>query len=425
MIFDDDIPQSLIPGVFDALFSGSLEAVDPGDTEPIDGHVFPELGNIIDSFDSVRFENKIHVVTQERTTGRVSYHVFDMVAKAWAIVNQLVITSNSDGDIAVTIAIRSNGEPVIAFMGDREYAGPADWGGWIIAAAGFYTRAYVTRRVDDVWTTPEMLGSPNELTATFFPYGVDYNGAVNVGIGRAIAEADNWVRFVFSIEEPADVASNADLYTQLLKPDDTLATAHEFQFCGGQHYTPTHIVGDPCVFEYDGTQYTAVPVGLLYFPAVYIWQGTGTLGNATYQLFLYDFTTLVQVQPDTYCTHNPPFGVRWFNDKLYVVSGSRVGSTAEWAVLKTISPPFSEIAPSNLTNPRDEQVGPTWPNGVYARHGVTFANIHGRDYLFKVTTGNFGVPGSDTKSILEKIDLDADVPGDNDYTLAEWLVDNA
>lgn len=398
---------------------------DDGILVPADDGVFPTLANPIESFDSIRSGNFIHVWTQERNSGRVAYHVADLAQQEWDTLNDEILASNSDGDVGVTGCIRSNGEAVCAFMGDRQAAGPCVYGGMEVAPAGDYERAYVSRLVSGTWTAPDMLASPGTLSATFFPFGLDYAGAVSVRIGRAMAEADDWVRFACGIVEPADVASSQDIYTQLLRPDNTLTTAWEFKFTGGLGISPECCIGDPCVFEYLGTQYTAVPVGLVYFPTVYIWEGTGTPGSATFEVPLVDSTTGIQIQPDTYSTLNPTISLRWFKDKIQVVMGTRIGSTDEWAALKTISPPFEAVSPDPLDFPRDQQVGPTWPNGTYARHAVEFATILGRDILFKVTSGNFGLPDNTAYSILERIDLGTDVPEDNSYTLAQWLIDNA
>lgn len=398
-----------------------------GETEPVDEGVFPTLANVIDSFDTVRFANKIHAICQERVTGRSSYSVFDMATEVWETVNQQIIASNSHGDTGCTICVLSSGEPVVIFMGDRVAKGPGPlvFDGMNIAGAGDYQRAYISRREAGVWTTPEIVATPDDLVGTFYPEGLNYQGYVNVRVGRLMAEADDWARTVFTVDVPGDVANTPELYTQRLRPDKTLTTTDKVKLALSTWYTTTHVVGQPCVFEYEGTAYTAVPVGFTHHPKLFIWEGTGTPGPDTREIDLVDDTTAVQVQPDSFCTLNPPISAHFFKDKIRIVMGTRKASTNDWVAYKTISPPFTTLDPNPLSEPRNDQAGPTWPGASYARQGVEFATILGRDYLFKVSTGNFGVPSSSKKSILEKMDLATDIPGDTAYTVAQFLLDNA
>lgn len=395
-----------------------------GVTEPVDEGVFPELANVIDSFDSVRFADKIHAVTQERNTGRVAYHVFNMATQQWETVNQLVLASNSDGDTGCTICVRTSGEPLVIFMGDRVAKSALVFDGMTIAGAGDYRRAYLSRLVSGSWTSPAMVATPDDLEGTFYPEGFNFGGNVHVRVGRAIAEADDWMRTVFTVDVPGDVANTPELYSQRLRPDNTLTVTDKVKLTLSTWYTTTHVVGQPCVFEYEGTAYTVVPVGFTHHPRLFIWEGTGTPGPDTREIELADETTNVQVQPDSFCTLNPPISCHFFKDKIRVVWGTRKAGTAEWTAYKTISPPFTTLDPSSLTEPRNDQAGVTWPTGNYARQGVEFASIGPDDYMFKVATGNTGVPSSTKKSILEKIDIEADIPGDNSYTVAQFLLDN-
>jgi hypothetical protein len=412
--------RTVYMGFSDNRVSGrGLVILKPGDV-PADDGVFPLLANPIGSFQYVRDGNKIHVAAQEFISGRVSYSCFDMAADLWEVVNQTVLTSNSHGDAGVSICIRQpSGRPHIVYQGDRETTD----GSLGQFGAGTWKRMKCKTLVDGVWSTEiDIRDTDSERAALWFAIYGDplYYGSLHINVGRAIAEENNAVRYVFAREEPADVASTQDLQTQILTEDDALSECYEFKFTGGLGYTAQFAYGDPCTFEYDGTFYTAVPVGLLFAQMLCIWESTTLAGPPTFTIPL----STAEIQPDTYGTKSPPMTVRWFNNKLYVVIGTRV-TGGEWAALKTISPPFTTAEPAySGATARDEQVGPTWPNSEYSRHGCEFAKVRGQDILFKVTAGTFGVPNTSGKHIFERINLTTDVPGDNGYTLAEWLTDN-
>jgi hypothetical protein len=398
-----------------------------GEQEAVDTSAFPSQPTEIDSFKAIVADNKIHVWYQIRTSGRVGYSVFDQASETWETLDDEVLASNSNGDIGVDGCIRENGEPVAVFMGDREAStgcviGFGIYAGMSIASAGDYRRAYVSRLVSGSWTSPVMVGSPDTLVSTVFPYpGIDYNGAVHINIGRAMAGLEDRVRFVYSVEEPADTASTNELYSQVLREDNTLTVAAKIQYTGGLGANPECAFGDPCVFTHDGTTYMAVPVGLLFDPKLYIFEDN-TTGAPLHTLSL--IGSGIETQPDSLAggTLNPPMSVDWFLGKLHVVMGTRVGGGDDFATYKTIEPPFATVEPDATS--RADQVGPTWPGHTYARHSVCFGTRNGRDYMFKLTSGSFGIPSTSYQSIFEQIDLATDVPGDNGYTLAEWIADN-
>src|SRR5678816_840198 len=99
-----------------------------------------------------------------------------------------------------------------SFFGDREAAGPAFYGTLQIAPAGDYTRAYISHRVSvGSWSTPQMIGQPNEMISVFPIGGIDYDGAVHVHVGRIECfPTTGRILIVYNVAEPADVANTWD-----------------------------------------------------------------------------------------------------------------------------------------------------------------------------------------------------------------------
>lgn len=388
-----------------------------GDLQPVDDGTFPQLTNVIGSFESRRYLNKIYVATQENVTGRVGYSVFDMDSETWTTIDDEVLASNSDGDCGVSICIRvPSVRPLVMYQADRETVtgAPGQFAG------GDYTRIGVKTLVDGTWNAEISLrdiASEYAQNPWFAAWGdPNYYGSLNFNVGRCIAEENDSVRFVFGRDEPADVANTQDLNTQILSGEDVLSGQFEFQWTSATGYSPRFAFGDPCTFEYSGTFYTAIPVGLLNSPKLCIWRSTSGAGAPD---FTTDLTT-AETQPDSFGTQSPPMTVRWFKNQLHVAMGTRVSGQDDWAVVKRLVPPFFTLGDPGA---RELQAGPTWPGASYARHGAEFVTIRGTDYLLKVTTGNLGVPSTAYKSIFEKINLN-DLPTDNGYTLAEWIADN-
>src|SRR5574341_759809 len=50
----------------------------------------PNLTNNSDALSAVQVGDVLHIVASEETTGRVSYHTFDMATDQWVIVNEQV-----------------------------------------------------------------------------------------------------------------------------------------------------------------------------------------------------------------------------------------------------------------------------------------------------------------------------------------------
>lgn len=398
---------------------------------PLGDGVYPELPNAIVSYDGLFEETDLHIVTQEENSGRVAYTKFLGASSVYdENPHSTVIASNSNGDLGVTIAVqRPSGKPTIMFQGDREHSDgfpPFPFAG----PAGDYKRAYVTvRNTDGTWTAPQMMGNPaNAFANLWIPaWGdPDYNGAVHVNVGRAVAGLGNRIHFFFSRTEPGDVASTQDLLVQTLRSDGTLSETVEWKMTIAGENTSVFVAGDPCSFEDDDGQYwIAVPIGLLSGPCIALWKDIDNLGVPDNIVRLDDLPS--EVQPDTFGRRYAPINVRYFEGQLHVVHGTRETGTGEWAAYKTISAPFATAVavPAYTTGGRDHQLGPVWPESAYARHGFDIKRLRdGKTYIFKATAGNFGVTEAEALHILEVIDVAADVPASPSFTIADWVAEN-
>jgi hypothetical protein len=396
-----------------------------GNLIPLDDGTFPELANFIQSSDSIWVGNKLHIWTQEQTTGRAAYSRFSGATNLYEVVNQTIIASNSHGDCGITGDVQDpSGKPTVCFQGDRELSS-----GFVAfpgaGPAGYYKRAYVSSRDSGgTWSTPLMMGDPDDISATlwFIVWGdPNYNGAVHVNVGRAARGEANRVHFVFGITEPGDVSSTQDFYIQTLKTDGTLSTSFEWESTGGGGGSSTvFLCGDPCSFEdSDGQFWIAMPIGKLTEPKIALWKDNDNQGAPENQVIL----STASIPPDTFGTRCPPIGVRFLNGQLHVLHATLGGP--EYSAYKTISEPFdsSVCVPPYTSNPRDIQTGAVWPATTYGSQGFDIKTLRdGHTYIFKATGGTDGVPDvPDAEHIHEKIDVD-DLP--TSYTLAEFIADN-
>lgn len=395
---------------------------------PVDDGAYPTLDNAILSSGGVRYGNKVYVAHQEQTTGRVAGSIFDLALREWILLNFEFLESNSHGDCGVSPVVRQpSGQFGVMYQGDRG-EGTGTMGTF---GPGFYMRAKFKYMDDNGDLSAEFdLGEPDTLYATdWFPVWGDpsYLGKVHIRVGRAIAEEENNVRFMISVSEPADASSTQDLYTQILSGSDVLTPTYEFKMTFAGEFVPTFAYGDPCTFNYDNTFFTAVPVSIQNAPRLMIWQSTSAAGAPTYDIPI-GATLVSETSPDTFESLQSPFGVRpypgtAFPGRLIVIIGTRAAGQSDWAVYKTIDPPYTEASP--IYTSRADQIGPTWSTNTYARHGFDVAIVRGKLNVFKTTSGNEGLPGLSGYRINERVIVPDDVPGDNGYTVEEFIADHS
>lgn len=410
---------------FQRLVAMGSPALGLGDFDPVDDDHFEDLPNVIDSFDTRRAHTAPNVkgeivrcITQE-SNGRAAYHEWNLRTKLWTVLDEEIIASNSHGDAGCSIDARPDGEVIAYFQGDRQLVGATN-----------YMRTYVSRRTSaGVWTTPLLVGDPDSAISIFPIAGIDYNGAVHDRVARVVCDpspADtvghNVCRFLFGRDEPADIASTQDLETQLMLADNTLTTNLEVITTTAQGNTPTHICGDPEVFEDpDGQIWMAIPVGQIIRADVWMWKSTATNGQPDKKVRIGSDTA--KISTDSFTSHQPNIGVRYLNGVLRVVMGTWSGiSGTMWAAYKTIPDPMGAIVPDLSGFPRADQVGPTWPAQSMARHGVDMAVVGGRETIFKITSGP-GTLAEGLKNIYESIDIADDIPGDNAFTLSDFIAE--
>lgn len=410
---------------FKRLVTLGSPALGLGDFDPVDDDHFPQLDNVIDSFDTRRAHTAPNVkgeivrcITQE-SNGRTAYHEWNLRRKLWDVLDEEIIASNSHGDAGCSIDARPDGEVIAYFQGDREQVG-----------ATFYRRGVVSRRTAvGVWSTAAVVGEPDAAISIFPIAGIDYGGAVHDRVARVVCDpspADtvgrNVVRFLFGREEPADVASTQDLETQLMLADNTLTSNIEVVTTTGQGFTPVHVCGDPEVFEDpDGQIWMAIPVGQLIRPDIWMWKSTATVGQPDKKVRI--GSSSAKSSADSFTSHQPDIGVRYLNGLLRVVMGTWLSaSDPVWAAYKTIPDPLGAIVPDLSGFPRADQVGPTWPAQSMARHGVDMAVVGGRETIFKITSGP-GTLAEGLKSIYESIDIAEEIPGDNAVTLDDFIAE--
>lgn len=411
---------------FKRLVTLGSPALGLGDFAPVDDDHFADLDNIIDSFDTRRGHLSPNVkaeivrcITQERNTGRAAYHEWNLRTRLWTVLDEEIIASNSHGDCGCSIDVRPDGEVIAYFQGDRETVGSTA-----------YRRAVYSRRTAvGVWTSPVVTHDPTNAISQFPIAGIVYNGAVHDRVARVVCDpspADtvgrDVVRFICGRTEPADIASTQDIETQLLLANNTLTANLEVITTTAQGFTPTHVCGDPEVFEdEDGQIWMAIPVGQIIRPDVWMWKSTATVGQPDKKVRI--GSSSAQIAADSFTSHQPDIGVRYLNGLLRVVMGTASGaSNPVWAAYKTIPDLLGDIAPDLSGFPRADQVGPTWPAQSMARHGVDMAVIGGREKIFKITAGP-GTLAEGLKSIYESIDIENDIPGDNAFTLDDFIAE--
>lgn len=274
------------------------------------------------------------------------------------------------------------------------------------------------------WSTPLMIGEPNSMVSVFPIAGIDYAGAVNIKTGRIEAyPSSGRIRIVYNVQEPADVANTWDLWTQIYLADNTLTSAYEFHNTVALQDNTQFLVGDSTVFEYNGNEYVAMPIGQIHSPYLAIWQDTTSAGAPTHQVQL----TSVEIHADSFGSLQPDINVRWVesDQHLVVIFGTHLNSGAdEWAVYKTIEPPFTIASPSAAGQPQALQIGPIWPPNSLARTGSEVVEIAGQVHIFKLTSGHFGVPSTSFYSILETYSVDDDLPTASTFTLADFIAEN-
>jgi len=398
---------------------------DDGLQEPVDDGVFPAIG-IIESSEAKRYGNKVYVATQERGSGRVAGHIFDLAAREWTTLNRQFIASNSHADCGVSVVVRQpSGQFGIMYQGDRG-TGTGTMGS---AGPGQYMRAKFKFIDDDDNLSAEFnLGNPDTMYAQdwFVAWGdPSYLGKVHMRVGRVIAEENDSVRFMLSGDEPADAASTADMYTQLLSGLNILSPSFEHKMTFAGELVPRFAYGDPCTFTYNGIFHTAVPISIQNSPRLKIWQSTSTAGQATYDIPL-GATLLAETSPDTFETLSSPIGVRpdpAVPGRLIVILGTRAAGQQDWAAYKTVDPPYTTAVPINTS--RQSQIGPTWAQNTYARQGFDVATIRGKLNVFKVTSGNEGLPGLSGYRISEHIIVPDEVPGDNSFSVEDFILLNS
>lgn len=150
----------------------------------------PVLANSIISFDSVISGGIIHSVTQEETTGRVSYHAFSATTRLWTVTNSQVVASVLNlGRHCVSIDCRYPlGEPVIFFQGDRESVGGVFW-----------QRGYYSILQSGVWSVPVM------ATLDPGPQSIWGTDSTNCYVERIVSGRENRMHFFYSETVSDDV----------------------------------------------------------------------------------------------------------------------------------------------------------------------------------------------------------------------------
>lgn len=158
----------------------------------------PTPTNILSSFDAFKQGDELHVATQESTSGRVAYHVFNMVSKTWTTVdNEVVASTDRISDCTVSIECRNVGlEPVVYFQGDRELVGGI-----------YYHRGWYSILQGGSWSIPVM--------ATPTPNAYLGRPSSHCLITRVCAGRENRMHFYYEVD-PADrwVSWSPDIWVQ-------------------------------------------------------------------------------------------------------------------------------------------------------------------------------------------------------------------
>lgn len=142
----------------------------------------PAAVNSIYSFDVCQSGRELLVASQESSTGRVSFHVFNMDLLRWTTIDDEVepTTIPLPGSNAFCVSIECrypSGEPVIYYQGPRANVGGI-----------YYRRGYYSMLQEGIWTAP--------LAATHAP-------ATNCDIQRVMPGRENRMHFFYELD-PAD-----------------------------------------------------------------------------------------------------------------------------------------------------------------------------------------------------------------------------
>lgn len=155
----------------------------------------PILDDEIDSYDCFAADGLMHIATQEHTTGRVAYHVFDMAARAWTTVDETVVAGCSNIDAnCVSIERRNVGKEIlIFFQGDR-----------ILYSGKMWQRGYYTMKSGGSWTSPiKVTPEPHEtdevgsLPWYWNPYHVSRDCLIN----RVVPGRENRMHFFYQYND--------------------------------------------------------------------------------------------------------------------------------------------------------------------------------------------------------------------------------
>lgn len=194
---------------------------------------FPSLTNDIASHDchvnNWASDNLIYIATQENSTGRVAYHVFDLSTATWALTNQQVVSSVTlDGGGTVGITVLSNGDIGILYETDTENVSGTN-----------YTRAGYRYSTDDgaTWSSEIQLG----------PYGQALDGTP----ARPVSDSAGRVQAFMGNDNLA--AFFGEYWLQTVKADHTTNTAN--RWAGGSALNQIQLgrcMGDYCTFESGG-----------------------------------------------------------------------------------------------------------------------------------------------------------------------------
>lgn len=202
----------------------------------------PNLAGAIASFDSFAVDGKIHIATQENTSGRVAYHVFDMTTATWETVDEEVVAGLSNNPTSRCVSIETrypDGEPVVYFQGNRELIEGQYWhrGWYCIKQAG-------------TWSAPAMItpdpGQYPENLSGFAHWDLDSS---NCYVQRVVATRENRMHFFYSISPSVHwVMWSPDEYAVTMRAD--FSTSSRVLINGtGVHYVPERNVGGVAVFD--------------------------------------------------------------------------------------------------------------------------------------------------------------------------------
>lgn len=187
--------------------------------------VGPQLDNDIGSFDCEAYGAEVRVATQEQTTGRVAYHVFNMASMSWSTLDEEVEASvdivSGSKPVAVSISSRrDDGAPVLAHEIDKYETG---------SPVEEYRRFGIRVRSGGSWSSALEVGGGGEY---------DYF------LGRIAPGKENLIH-IFYNRDPGDfVASTPDEYHQTLNNSGSLVNNYKWISSGLSYYPATHNEGN-------------------------------------------------------------------------------------------------------------------------------------------------------------------------------------